>query len=142
MKNSKLSETITEGISWVLAFLFAYTALSKIYDWKATKTAFYNQAIPDWSKEVILYVIPGIEILISVFLLLPKLRKTGLFSSMLLMGIFTGYVALVWIGWTAKIPCSCGGVLESFSWGEHLLFNLVILMISIMGYWLSKNQKV
>ena len=137
MKESRkpLTAILVEATAWLLAALFTYTAVSKVYDWKATKTALFNQVIPDWSKEILLYGLPGIEILVSILLLLPRFRKMGFMLSLLLMSLFTGYVGWIWLGWAPKVPCSCGGVLESMDWGTHLVFNLVFLGISILGYW-------
>ncbi|MEB2778721.1 hypothetical protein SYJ56_25660, partial [Algoriphagus sp. D3-2-R+10] len=53
--------------------------------------------------------------------------------SVVLMILFTGYVTLVWLGFTERVPCSCGGVLSSLGWGEHLVFNLVFLGIAVWG---------
>lgn len=135
MKKNLIQPTslIQEAAAWILAFLFTYTAISKIYDWQATKLALYNQLIPDWSKKILLFGIPGLELGISFLLLVPMFRKLGFQSSIFILSVFTGYVGWVWLGLAGRVPCSCGGVVSSLTWGQHLIFNLVFLGVSIVG---------
>ena len=118
----------------ILVFLFAYTAITKLYDWQGTKLAMYNQVIPEWSKELLLIGVPLVELVAAVLLLAPKFRESGFVLSTILLFAFTGYVLWVWIGLAGRVPCSCGGIISSLSWGEHLILNLVFLGISIIGW--------
>jgi uncharacterized membrane protein YphA (DoxX/SURF4 family) len=133
-KRSLPSELIIEFCALILALLFAYTGIVKFYDWQASKLAMYNQVIPDWSKDLLLYGIPAIELVLSGLLLVPKFRRIGFIASTLLMGIFTAYVAWVWFGLAGRVPCSCGGIISSLSWGQHLILNLVFLGIAAVGW--------
>lgn len=128
-----LGAPAVEVLAWILAFVFAYTAIAKVYDWQGTKLAMYNQVLPDWSKDLLLYGIPMVEILVALFLLFPRMRWIGFVSSLLLMLIFTGYVAWIWFGFAEKVPCSCGGILSSLTWGEHLVLNLGLTGLSVWG---------
>lgn len=130
-----LISILAEGTAWLLASLFSYTAVSKGYDWQETRFAMHNQWLPGGLTEILLYGLPLIEILAALALLIPRMRKTGFMLSSILMTLFTGYVGYVWLGFTGRMPCSCGGVLGSMGWGEHLIFNLVFLGIALMGYW-------
>lgn len=130
---------LSEALAGILAFLFSYTAISKLYDWQATKLAMYNQVIPDWSKEILLFVIPALELGVGLLLLVPAWRRMGFTASVFLLGTFTGYVAWIWIGLSDRVPCSCGGVISSLTWGQHLIFNLVFLVISIYGTWMERK---
>ena len=107
---------VTEACSMLLAFVFAYTAIAKIYDWQETRLAMYNQVVPDWSKELLLYGIPGLELVLAVMLLVPKFRRIGFRISAMLMTVFTAYVAWVWLGLAGRVPCSCGGIISSLTW--------------------------
>lgn len=128
-----------EVSAWILAFVFAYTAIAKVYDWQATKLAMYNQVIPDWSKDLLLYSIPLIELFVAFMLLIPRRRNIGFLASLTLMLLFTGYVAWVWFGLAGRVPCSCGGVISSLTWGQHLLLNLGLTGLSVWGL-LSNHQ--
>ena len=124
-----------EGAALILAFVFAYSAIAKIYDWQATRLAMYNQVVPDWSKEVLLYGIPLVEMILSLMLLLPRWRAKGFLASLVLMLVFTGYVAWVWMGMADRVPCSCGGIISSLTWGQHLILNLGLTGLAVWGTW-------
>lgn len=117
----------------ILAFVFAYTAIAKVYDWNATKLAMYNQVIPDWSKDLLLYGIPMMEAVVALMLLIPRWRYRGFLVSLMLMLVFTGYVAWVWFGLAGRVPCSCGGIISSLTWGQHLILNLGLTGLAVWG---------
>lgn len=123
----------TEAVSLILAFVFAYTAIAKVYDWNATKLAMYNQVIPDWSKDLLLYGIPMMEVVVALMLFIPRWRYRGFLVSLMLMLAFTGYVAWIWFGLAGRVPCSCGGIISSLTWGEHLVLNLGLTGLSVWG---------
>lgn len=122
-----------EGAALILAFVFAYTAIAKVYDWNATKLAMYNQVIPDWSKDLLLYGIPMMEVVVALMLLIPRWRYRGFLVSLMLMLVFTGYVAWVWFGLAGRVPCSCGGIISSLTWGQHLILNLGLTGLAVWG---------
>ncbi len=122
-----------EGAALILAFVFVYTAIAKVYDWNATKLAMYNQVIPDWSKDLLLYGIPMMEVLVALMLLIPRWRFRGFLASLMLMLVFTGYVAWVWLGLAGRVPCSCGGIISSLTWGQHLILNLGLTGLAVWG---------
>ncbi|GAB2493421.1 MauE/DoxX family redox-associated membrane protein [Algoriphagus taiwanensis] len=124
---------LSEASGLLIAFVFTYTAIAKIYDWQATRLAMYNQVIPDWSKDLLLYGIPLIELIVAFMLLIPNWRKIGFLASLILMLIFTGYVAWVWFGLAGRVPCSCGGIISSLTWGQHFVLNLGLIGISVLG---------
>lgn len=130
-----LTALLLEVVAWLLAALFTYTAVSKVYDWQGTRMAMYNQVFPWWMADIILYTLPFVELGVAVLLLVSVWRKAGLLISIILLSLFTGYVAWVWLGFTDRVPCSCGGVLGSLGWGEHLVVNLLFLGMAIIGYW-------
>lgn len=130
----------TELISISIGFLFAYTSISKLIDWHGTKSGLYNQVFPIWFADGLLYVLPIVEISVAFFLLIPKYRVFGFKIAVVLMTLFTGYILLVLMGMFARIPCSCGGVLNSLGWGEHFVFNLVVLGMAVYGVWIGKER--
>ncbi|WPR76275.1 MauE/DoxX family redox-associated membrane protein [Algoriphagus sp. NG3] len=136
MKSPAISPTtvLAEGAAWLLAAVFAYTAVSKVYDWSGTLRAVKGQVFQDWMTVPLLYGLPILEISLAVMLLLPKTRRAALGISFILMAVFTGYVALVLTGIFGRIPCSCGGILSSLDWNEHLIVNLVLTAIAAIGW--------
>ncbi|MFD2035162.1 MauE/DoxX family redox-associated membrane protein [Belliella marina] len=125
--------TIATICTWLLAIVFIYTAVSKVYDWEGTRRSLYNQVFPIWFAEALLYVIPALELVIAAMLLSKNTAKSGLLLSVILMALFTGYVGLIMTGVFGRVPCSCGGVISSLGWGEHLVFNIVLMGIGVVG---------
>lgn len=133
VENMKKESLKVELISLLLALLFVYTGLSKLIDWYGTKNSLFNQVFPEWMAEAILFGLPPLEISVAVMLLVGKWRTWGLWLSVVLMGLFTAYIGLVLTGIFGRIPCSCGGVLDSLGWWEHLGFNVVVLGMAVWG---------
>ncbi len=136
----KKREYIVEICTLLLCLLFAYTAISKIYDWQGTKNGLHNQVFPNWIADILLYGLPPVELVTAILLLYQKTRIAGLWLSILLMTAFTIYVGLVMIGIFGRIPCSCGGILNTMGWGEHLVFNLVFLLLALIGLYVLNKQ--
>ncbi|WP_215222614.1 MauE/DoxX family redox-associated membrane protein [Echinicola shivajiensis] len=128
-----------ELIPLLVAMLFVYTAVSKVYDSVGTMRALYNQVFPHWMAELIFYGLPVIELVIAVMVLLPKFRRKGMWAGFLLMIAFTAYISLVMGDVFDRVPCSCGGVLSSLGWEEHLVFNLSVLVMMVI--WLIKYDR-
>ncbi|MCH7408137.1 hypothetical protein MM239_01915 [Belliella sp. DSM 111904] len=134
--------TIAKICSWILAMVFIYTAVSKVYDWEGTKRSLYNQVFPIWLADILLYVLPPIEIIIAVLLLLNHTTKLGLRLSIILMTLFTGYISLIILGVFERVPCSCGGIISTLGWGEHLVFNIILLFIALLGLFSCRTSRV
>lgn len=124
----------TEAAAIVLALVFVYTAGSKWLDMAATLEAFLNQPFPKWMAMGLVYIIPSVEFVSGILLLVPKGRKIGFGIAVVLMGLFTGYVALVLTGIFGRIPCSCGGIVSSLGWSEHLVLNVALLTVAFVGF--------
>jgi hypothetical protein len=125
---------VSELFAMLLSILFAYTAVSKVYDWYGTKKSLYNQVFPNWVAETLLYSLPIIEIFIVMTLTIREYRRLGFFLSIVLMSVFSIYIFLVLIGVFSMVPCSCGGVIDAMGWEEHLVFNLVFLGMAVWGW--------
>ncbi|WP_339865350.1 MauE/DoxX family redox-associated membrane protein [uncultured Algoriphagus sp.] len=141
LSRKALTAILVEIIAWLLAALFTYTAVSKVYDWSGTLRAVKGQVFPDWMNIPLLYGLPILEVSVAVILLLPKTRSAALGISFLLMSVFTGYVALVLTGVFGRIPFSCGGILSSLDWKEHLIVNLVLTAIAAAG-WMMQSYLI
>jgi putative oxidoreductase len=104
-----------------------------------------NQIFPVAVANILTWVIPTIEIVLTFFLLFPNLRKIALWTSLFLLSAFTLYIGVVMTGVFGRIPCSCGGILKSMSYGTHLIFNLFFVSLALLGLaiengWISYNR--
>lgn len=124
-----------------LILLFIYAAASKLADFHYFKGELYNQAFPHAVADVLLFAIPAAELLAVALLLFERGRLYGLGLSLLLMVLFTGYIALVKLHFWPRVPCSCGGILSHMSWTAHLIFNCAFLLVSIGALWSELREQ-
>ena len=86
------------------------------------------------------WAIPLLELTVALLLIWKKTRLMGLYGAMGLMLLFTGYtLAIIFIA--PYRPCSCGGVISLLSWEQHLVLNLVLLLLVLMAIWASRKHK-
>lgn len=124
---------VIEVICGSLVLLFTYTALSKLADFEEFKRQLSMQVFSPVLVKILLYLIPGVELLAVILMIVKVFRLLGLILSVLLMVVFTGYISLVLSDYYDHIPCSCGGVLSSLGWRAHLWFNAFFLVLSSVG---------
>jgi hypothetical protein len=126
-------------ISAIFIFLFVYTALSKLYTYKLfTETLEGTPLIGPISTFIAISLII-IELAIPLLLFIPRTRKWGLYSTFILMVVFTLYIGYMII-FTPHRPCTCGGVIEKMTWTQHLLFNIVFTLLALAGVLLVFNK--
>lgn len=128
---------IIEILAGLLALLFLYTALSKLVDLRHFVRAINNQPFDNRYTEVLVIALPAAEILAGLLLLVPRLRLAGFAMSAILMLSFTSYVALVTFHFYERVPCACAGVFDQLTWLQHLIFNAVFLVGSLIGLFLQ-----
>ncbi|WP_200978283.1 MauE/DoxX family redox-associated membrane protein [Echinicola sp. 20G] len=136
-----IADNHREIMAHVLAFLYTYTAISKWYDWEATRISMSNQVFPEWLGTIILYFLPPAELALAILLLGRRTVGPALWVSLGLLTVFTGYIFLVLMGIFDRVPCSCGGVLSALGWGEHLVFNLCFMALNLIGIYKSQSFK-
>ena len=125
-------------ICYVLALLFIYTGVSKIGESEIMKEQLLNVLFLQPFAGAISVVIPWIELLAAVFLLVPRLRRVGLYLSLVLMVSFTIYVSSI-LFFDRNLPCTCGGVINSLSWEGHVVMNVFLSLISCVGIYLYRR---
>lgn len=121
-----------EIICYLLIFLFSYTGISKLLDFNTFKTQLSQSPITTNYATLITFLLPGIEILLSIMLIVSRTRLTALYGSLFLMSSFSFYIYMM-LNYSFYIPCSCGGIISKMSWPEHLLFNIVFVVLCIIG---------
>ena len=85
------------------------------------------------------WTIPVLEIIISILLFRAGTRKAGLYGSAILLSLFTLYLGYMLL-FETNLPCTCGGVLQSLSWKQHFLFNVLFIGLSIRGIQIEIRQ--
>ena len=134
MKNAKTR--IVEFISYFFILLFCYAGISKLFDFKNFQIQISESALLNRFSDFLPYIIVVVEFFIVGLLCYRKTRNIGLIGSLVLMLVFTGYIALI-INTSDNLPCSCGGILEKMSWHQHLYFNIGCFVLSVIGLGLN-----
>lgn len=129
---------VVDLISYLFIFLFCYTGVSKLIQYKKFVIEVgLSPLLPAFAKETV-FLIPVIEILTALLLLFRRTRQVGIYLSIALMLLFTLYVLGV-LTLAPEVPCSCGGVIESMGWSGHLAFNVTLLLVSVCGLFISRS---
>lgn len=139
----KTRHYILQICTLLLITLWTFTGLDKFWNLEGFKRTLLNQPIPEWSVGLLYWLLPAMELLCIVLLVsktgrgLKGTKFWGFVLSLLLMLSFTIFILLGVLGWYDQKPCGCGSVLNWMSWEEHLVFNGIFLIISVVGLVLS-----
>lgn len=112
----------------LLTGLFIYTGFSKLIGYYLFLDQLLNIPILKTFAYFISIFIPVIEIATAIILAFPKTEKLGWWLSAILMSIFSIYIAIM-LMFVPRLPCSCGGIIASLSWKQHLILNIVLATI-------------
>ncbi len=131
---------IIEIITALLITLFVYAGLSKMLDHRTFSLQLAQSPLLGSRAFVIAWVLPFGELLLAVALVIPATRLLGLYASLTLLIIFTVYLAYM-LSFSTHLPCTCGGIISSLSWKQHVGFNSVFILLATVGIWLSRTGK-
>lgn len=124
-----LSLRVVNAVSALFIFLFVYTASSKIIQLEAFKIVLAASPLLAPYARFMSLLIPFIEMIAAVLLFIPGTRQHGLILSFLLMAAFSMYVGYMLL-FFSQLPCSCGGFIQSLSWRQHLILNLILTLLA------------
>ncbi len=117
----------------LLVALFFYTGISKLVNLAQFRNELGSQVFPKWLVPWLVFTIPLAEIVTAGGLLFTRTRIVSLWSSIVMMSLFTLYSVLVLFNVFYKTPCPCGGLMRHLSWRQHFVFNLFFLLISVIA---------
>lgn len=112
-----------------MALLFVYAAMSKLLDFENFQVQLAQSPLLSAYAGFISYAVIIVELVLAILLCLPKFQIMALYGSLGLMSAFTIYIYLI-LNFSDFIPCSCGGILEKLGWTEHLIFNIVFVLLA------------
>jgi uncharacterized membrane protein YphA (DoxX/SURF4 family) len=138
MENQSLFKLLP---SYLLAFLWTYTGLDKLIRFEQSRKAFHNQTFPPELAEILSYAVPITEIILAILLVLNISRWWGYLGSILLLTVFITYVGLIWVGAFPRVPCNCAGLIDSMGWTAHMILNLNLLILAIVGLWIESKKE-
>lgn len=127
-----------EAITAVLLLLWIYTGLNKLiqydkFSFEAGRSPFLQHIAP-----LVAIMVPASELAIAALLIFKRTRVTGLYASLFLMTLFTGYVYIM-LHYAYDLPCSCGGIIELLTWEQHLIVNLILTLLTAIAILLQSR---
>lgn len=128
----KIQLLLVELIRYVYVLLFVYAALSKMIDFENFEVQLGQSPMLREYVFYISYGIPAIELLLALFLLFERTKLLGFYGSFAVMTLFSTYLFML-IQYSDYVPCSCGGILEKMGWEEHLVFNIIFLILAFIA---------
>ncbi|WP_256009123.1 MauE/DoxX family redox-associated membrane protein [Desertivirga xinjiangensis] len=127
-------------IIFLLVLLWTYAAMAKLLDFESSKNQMLSQVFPKNISIALAWLVPLTELITAALLCFTRTVKAGLIISLGLISAFSIYILLIITGLFGQVPCSCGGIIEKLSWGQHLVFNLFFTGISIAGILLTSAK--
>ncbi|QEC56688.1 MauE/DoxX family redox-associated membrane protein [Flavisolibacter ginsenosidimutans] len=119
-------------VSVFLLFLFGYTAFSKLYALRHFADVLWQAPLIGRGADAVAWTVPLTELAVVLLLLFSCTRLYGLYCSLFLLCVFTGYIAYMLLAGGA-LPCQCGGVIGAMGWKTHLVFNGVVTGLTVYG---------
>lgn len=138
---TKYKHILIITISYLYVFLFIYTAFNKLIDFQTFKSQLGQSPLLSAFAEWITYGIPILEIAISCFLLFSRFKYEALLAAYSLMIMFTTYIFII-LNYSSFIPCSCGGIISEMNWTQHLIFNMIMLLIAVIALLLVASENL
>ncbi|PWV56261.1 MauE/DoxX family redox-associated membrane protein [Chitinophaga sp. S165] len=119
--------------------MFVYAAVSKLMNYDIFVLQMNKQPFPDKFTPLLVWGIPSAEIFAAILMMTIPFRRIGMFFATAMMICFTGYIILIKLNYYGKIPCTCGGVISKFTWGQHLIFNIFFLAVGFTAIYLEQQ---
>lgn len=117
-------------VGFLYILLLVYAALTKLMDYQKFVVQLGQSPILTQYANLLAVAVPLLELVISTLLIIPQARQAGLYGGFSLMVMFTTYIVLA-SRFSDYVPCSCGGVLEGMTWTQHLIFNVVFVVLGL-----------
>lgn len=125
----------------IMAMMFFYAGAVKLGFHQETVREMRNQVFPIMIADLLSWFIPIIEIGIVACLVYEPFRRIGLWSSLLLLSLFSIYILLASTKIFGRTPCSCAGILwQNSTYWHQFGFNLLFIIMAIIALWLNRQK--
>ena len=132
---------IIETVCLLYVLLFVYAAVSKLLDFENFQVQLGQSPLLSAFASWVSWSVLISELLIAGLLCFQKTRLIALYAAFCLMVMFSIYIIII-LKFSPFIPCSCGGVLEKFTWSQHLIFNVIYCIVAIPAIILQSDEKL
>ncbi|MDQ2719437.1 MAG: hypothetical protein M3Z26_06690 [Bacteroidota bacterium] len=140
-KNINLVNNISQ---FLLVLLFVYTGFSKLLQHELFLNQINQIAILKKIAPLISVSLPMLEIATGLLIAFNRKQILGWWLASVLMASFTIYVSVMLLS-KSSLPCTCGGVIASLTWKQHLLFNIFFMLMSwfvLYNYYKERNENI
>lgn len=129
-------------ITTVLIALFFFTGMEKVWYHSSFTISLGRQPLPGWMKELLEWGLPVAELVVVELLVFSRTRLLGLWAAALMMLAFAGYTLHAASAPHGYVPCACGKIFNTLSWGQHFWVNMGFAVLAALGIvLLQKNGK-
>jgi uncharacterized membrane protein YphA (DoxX/SURF4 family) len=127
------------GIAVFFVLLFVYAGVSKMLDFENFQVQLAQSPLLSAWAGLVSYAVIIMELVVVLLLCFDRTRLPGLHASFGLMVAFTVYITLI-LNYSDFVPCSCGGVLEKMTWDQHLIFNIICVLLALTAIILMEKE--
>ncbi|HAU54327.1 MULTISPECIES: MauE/DoxX family redox-associated membrane protein [Sphingobacterium] len=135
---------ITSCSTDIFMLLFwLYAAVDTLLHLPEFHASLLDQPFPSWWADMLFLMLPVVELGIGILFAIRFFKRykplliNPYLLSIILLTIFTVYTDLGASGLYKQKPCGYASVFSGLSWGWHLIINLVLIFVSILGWYLN-----
>jgi uncharacterized membrane protein YphA (DoxX/SURF4 family) len=132
--------TIIQFIALFFTALFLYSGISKLLEYPVFREELAMSPVLRPFEGILVWLLPLIELVTAIWLIFPRWRSRGLYTTLVLMISFTCYAVQLSL-YDSSLPCSCGGIIEQLSWKGHLIFNVSCIILALSGILLIRSGR-
>jgi len=130
---------IVQIATLLLVFVLVYTGLTKWINFSHYSRSMLSQPLPSGWLNILIYVIPIVEIIAALLLIPQHTRQLGLWITSILMMSFTAYVWYIKFSSWENTTCPCGGLFSQLTWNQHAWVNSLLTIIAITTTIIYRN---
>lgn len=136
MKRDKIYHWTYQLLRCGMILFWLYVGMDKIWIHDAFELSLVHQPLIGLFAPVLSWLMPLLEISLAVLLFMPnkKLEYWGWILSLLLILIFSVYIALGVFGVLKDAPCMCSSFLTNVNRITHLWINGILFILSFIGF--------
>lgn len=108
--------------------LWTYASVSKMISHDKFISVLYTAKLFGNYTVYLSYLVPALELAVAILIVLPSTRLAGLIASLVYLLVLSAYL-LHMILFSTSLPCTCGGLISSFTWWQHFWFNCMLMLI-------------
>ncbi len=111
--------------------LWTYASVSKMINHDKFISVLYAAKLFGNYTVYLSWLVPALELLIAISIVLPSTRFVGLMASLIYLLLLSAYL-LYMILFSSSLPCTCGGLISSFTWLQHFWLNCMLMLITVV----------